>query len=323
MHARDGGDWNGCKDAKELSVDPFGGVINIPEFDAGNITFVSNKKSSVDSLIVWDNCTENVNDSALGEPDPAVIQLPKNEDGYFVYARILGKPVNSQNNPGDNSTIILTPEPALLSLCNDNATAISGFGEFISCSDGTSGMMPIAVIGSGSDGLFDINGVLLEKWQTSGKGKGKTTALNMTDQFLWSGSACSENLDTNNSGAIDLLDFDVEPEGALDGIVNGTDVDFLVANNTITHDFASGDLLVDAVDAAVGANTNDEVDAGDEFDVFLNFLDQCVVTDTPIWVFNAADLVIYGLEALNDGATNTQIRFYNASSTNLITSPDP
>ena len=50
----------------------------------------------------------------------------------------------------------------------------------------------------------------------------------------------------------------------------------------------------------------------------LNLIDECLVFDTPIWIFNAADIVEHGFDYENNGSKLTQIRFYNASATNVI-----
>ena len=306
MHGRILG-WGGCQDV--TGGDPLGGNINIPIYDEGSITFVSNKKSSVTGMTVWDNCTENVN---VSDTDPALVQLPKNEDGWYVYVRILAKP-NNGHNQGDPSSIMLTPDPSVLTMCNDNSTApISGFGDFLSCDEGDIGMMPLAVINEG--GIFNTTGVLVEKFESSGKGKGRTFAVDMTDQFLWSGSACNANLDSNTSGTITLADFDVVDSP---GVVNATDIQKLLDDGLITTTPAmTAGEIVAAVDS--GGDPLGDIDAGDEFLALLDLINECVVAEDPIWVFNAADLVIYGLDVDNNGAKNTQMRFYDAGSVNVI-----
>ncbi len=307
MHGRTLG-WGGCEDV--TGGDPLGGNINIPEYGAGNITLVSNKKSSVTNMTVWDNCTENVNPSDI---DPAVIQLPKNDAGWYVYVRILAQPNNGGG--GSASSIILTPDPSVLSMCNDNSTApITGFGDFLSCDDGEIGMMPLAVINEGS--ILNASGVEVKKFESSGKGKGRTFAVDMTDQFLWSGTACNENLDSTLNGSISLADFDVVDSP---GVVNATDIQKLLDDGLITTTPAmTAGEIVAAVDSDGNALGN--IDAGDEFEAFLVLINECVFVDEsdPIWVFNAADLVIYGLDVDNNGAKNTQIRFYDAGAVNVI-----
>ncbi len=315
MHGRILG-WGGCQDV--TGGDPLGGNINIPLYDEGSITFVSNKKSSVTGMTVWDNCTENVNPA--DDTDPAVVQLPKNDAGWYVYVRILATPNNSQNE-GDPSSIILTPDPSVLSMCNDSSTPIAGFEDFLSCDDTNEfGLMPIAVINDG--GLLDESGVQVQKWEGSGKGKGRTFAVDMTDQFMWSGIACNEDLDSNDSGTITLADFDVVDLG--DGVVNATDVQKLLDDGLITTNdpalITGEDILLLITGSTDGVISGSPVDDTTSFFAFLDLINECVVVDedNAIWVFNAADLVIYGLDVDNDGAKTTQIRFYDAGSVNVI-----
>ena len=318
IHGRGPADWNGCESVTPHVGDPLGGNINAPVDGAGNITLVvNNKKTSLTNMTVWDNCTENVHPD---DDDPALIQLPTNDDGWYVYVRILGKP---NNNNGEASSVVLTPDPSVLTMCNDNSTApITGFENFTSCDQGAVGMMPILQISDGN--IFNTTGVLIEKFDTIGKGKGRTQAVDMTDQFLWNGTVCNENLDTNFSDSITLADFDVTNStgGDPDGVVNATDIDLLLFVGNLTKIGAGTDLdtgaeIVAAVDAeGLGAVAGEIEEA--EFLFFLDLINECKVFDEPIWVFNTAELVIYGLDWDGEGATNVQIRFYDAGSVNVI-----
>ena len=323
IHGRDMG-WNGCED---VTGDPqgLGGNVNAPIDGAGNITFVSNKKSSIDNMTVWDNCTENVHASDI---DPAVVQLPKNDDGYYVYARILGKPNNGGG--GMASNITLTPNLDVLTMCNDNSTnPLVGFDALLEC--GGNGILPLAVIDNG--GITNTTGFELERWETTGKGKGRSLALDVTDRFTWSGTACNESLDsTAPFGSITLADFDVTNStgGDPDGVVNGTDVERLLDDLLISTDpvMTWQEIMIAVTGFEDGVITGDPLDDTSTFFAFLTLINECVVADgdNPIWVFNAADLVIHGLEVENNGATNTQLRFYDAGAVQVIKAdpePDP
>jgi hypothetical protein len=87
----------------------YGNVIFIPEHPEYNMQIVmeSGKKGpksapDVTELQVTDTCT------GFAPNDPATLRLPKNENGYRAYARVLGKP---SMNAGDLRTIeIYDPE---------------------------------------------------------------------------------------------------------------------------------------------------------------------------------------------------------------------
>ena len=79
------------KNASFVCGDSTGGnVVNVPEYtDASvneTITYVSGKKINVDNLTVFDTCTESLDGS------PAEVWLPYEQEGYWVFARALGKP---------------------------------------------------------------------------------------------------------------------------------------------------------------------------------------------------------------------------------------
>jgi len=133
----------------------YGNVIYVPENGEGiQILMQSGKKGKkaeeITELRVTDPCT------ALFDGDAAVLQLPKNEYGYDVYARALAKPT-------DNPYLIVSPE---LIAVEDEA---------------------------GNDliwlGLVTDNGFYTPQ-VTFTRNKGKSIAIDITGLFLWSGVVC-------------------------------------------------------------------------------------------------------------------------------------
>ena len=95
------------KDAETFSCDitDAGRSVFISEYGTSTIEYVSNKKASfLTELKVLDACAEAFDD------DPVRVQLPYETEGYYIFARLRGKPQNSKN-AGDPSSIILTPNP--------------------------------------------------------------------------------------------------------------------------------------------------------------------------------------------------------------------
>jgi len=150
-------------------------------------------------------------------------------------------------------------------------------GDAINCDDET-------LVGLGlvtNTGAFKQTDAGLERFDTTAtKGKGKSKAIEITDLFTWSGVVCDPSLDTNTDGVLTPVDFLPLTEADIDLI--------------------SGDGIAPLTDA--------------EFQAYLATLPECVEF-TDEWVFNIADIVIYGLDYVNNGSTLTQMRFYPVETT--------
>ena len=315
IHGRDLG-WNGCQDVEgppKSDDDTLGKNINAPLNGEGTILFVSNQRSTNPNMTVWDNCTEGVHAS---DTDAAKVQIPPNgDDGWFVYWRMQAGNSNNQ----ELADVTLTPNLNLLAMCNDDPdNPIIEFPEFNDCQDmSADGMfMPILQVSTG--GILDPDGEkTITKWDKTGKGKNRQLAADVTDLFKWSGTVCNADLDFTGDGSISLVDFDVTNStgGEPDGVVNATDFEALIANGNITGTTVAEIMALDVVP---DGNGNDEIDTEAEFMALLELLDECLVINDPIWIFNAADIVEHGFDYENNGSKLTQIRFYNASATNVI-----
>lgn len=232
------------------STEAGGGSLFVPEYGTSEIEFIQNKKSSVENLTVLDKC-------GGFDGDAAEVQLPSGE--YQVYARILAKPAK------DNEPREVVFYPKLVETCDDSGT--ENFSTATDCSESF-------LMGSGvvtEDGAFDMDSGSLERIDpTGGKGKGKSTATDISALFQWSGYACAQEFDFDGDGAITVADL------------NGTDL-----NN---------DTVVDEADLQIYLDTN------------------CERYDSE-WVFNIADLVVYGWDYHNNGSKLLQIRFYPKDTT--------
>ena len=78
-----------------------GKSVFIDEYGDSTISYVTNRKSSVTELVAIDKCAEAF------DGDPAMVQLPYENEGFYFFAEVKAKPNNGNNNP--ESKIILSP----------------------------------------------------------------------------------------------------------------------------------------------------------------------------------------------------------------------
>lgn len=251
---------HGKKDGYQCEPDDGGGSIFVPEYGSSQIDYIQNKKSSVTELTVHDKC-------GAFDGDPAQVQLPSGE--YQVYARILAKPAK------DSEPREVVFYPKLVETCDDSGT--ENFSTAVSCDE--SFLLGTGVITSG--GAYDMDSGSLERVDpTGGKGKGKSTAQDISALFSWSGYACDQSYDTDGDGEIGIGDLSTA-DADLDGLMDG-DLD------------RDGDI--------------------DEADLALFLELSCTWYDSE-WVFNIADLVVSGWDYQNSGSKLLQVRFYPTETT--------
>lgn len=298
---------HGKKDGFTCDSEPGGGSVFVPEYGTSQIQMIQNKKSSVSELLVHDKCGEAF------DGDPVQVQLPKGE--YQVYARILAKPKKN-----DESREV-TFSPALVEACNDTTDYdlngdgvvdvadlllvdvngdgvvdglddhdlngdgvidqadvdlwLASFGELIECVD-------TSLLGLG---IVTASGAFTQDGQSLERTKGKSKAVDVTEMFTYTGIAFDTSLDADLDGDLTIADFLLIDDINLDGVVDALDDRDL-----------NGDLVVDDAD----------------FSLWLVFLagEGLYQELTEAWIFDIADLVVYGWDYENNGSKLVQVRYY-------------
>jgi hypothetical protein len=138
----------------ELGNPVYGNVVFVP-LNGNNIAIhmqsgTGKKAADITDFQVTDPCTASI------DGDPAVIQLPKNELGYRVYARALAKPTN-------NPSMQVTP---------DLVSVMDEFGN------------DLLYLGLVTDSGFET------PYASFTRTKGRSVAQDITGLFEWSGNVC-------------------------------------------------------------------------------------------------------------------------------------
>jgi hypothetical protein len=137
--------------------DEYGNVVFVPEDGVGIQVLMQSgkgkKAAAITKLQVTDPCTADF------DGDAAVLQLPKNENGYRVYARALAKPT-------DNPDMTITPE--LYAVYDENGNEL-------------------IYLGLVTDNGFET------PYASFTRKKGKSKATDITGLFEWTGDVCYFN----------------------------------------------------------------------------------------------------------------------------------
>ena len=186
-------------------------VVNIPEYGSAPITYVSGKKVNIPALTVFDSCA-----GFDGEDDSAEIWIPYEAEGYYVYARALGKPAK-----GDPLSEGYIPRSIIFQNDAGSPSIYSLFGEVTEPGD-VEAMLPLGLITNNGEFLYDSSteGGNLVRFdsQPDGKGRGKSMGKDITDMFMWKGCVYQPILDTNGDGVVDELDvtYDTNSDDEID-----------------------------------------------------------------------------------------------------------
>ena len=136
----------------------YGNVIFVPENGSDIRIFMQSGRKGktktgelITGLQVIDPCT------APFDGDEAIVQLPANEHGYDVYARALAKPTD---NP------YMTVSPELVAVEDEVGDTLVWLG------------------------AVSLDGVFTQTTETFTRNKGRSTAIEITNLFMWSGMVC-------------------------------------------------------------------------------------------------------------------------------------
>jgi hypothetical protein len=345
-----------------------GNSVFVAEYGEATIEYVSNKNSSVYELTVLDPC-------AMPEPDcdglarvqlPYKIQLDDGSiipaEGYYVFARMHGKPNNASGCEGPAkdcppSSIVLYPN-IVTQACSDVD------GTHLDCL-WTLGLVWHNDIYVATEEEF----VRFDPIAT--KGKGKSTAKDITRLFTWSGWVFyGGSPDTNGDGFITVEDIPADaPTYVLDldgdsvislyewkachadfdgnGVVEQADLDSAIAELpaglTIDYvpdvdgiiginlydwqayhpdsdgdgDIDQDDVLANAISYVLDLNGDGQISV-EEWLEYHEGIGTCTHYDTPVWIFDIADLVVTQQQVDNDGTKLLQVRFYPVATTEYV-----
>ena len=267
-------------------------VVNIPEYTTENvaISYVSGRKVKIDELTVFDSCAGFDNP---GQEDGAEVWLPYEPEGYWVFARTLGKPAK-----GDPNDPLYEPRQIIFQNDENSPIAYSLFGE-VTNPDEVPLVFPLGVITK--DGAYkvmstnELGEYLLVRFDSepAGKGRGKNVGKDITDMLMWSGSVFHGSLDLNGDGAVNELDVEYacwsDYDYDEDGIIEDSD---LVVMGIVDTD-SDGDLRDDL---ALVAPCDYDLDNSGVIDA--SELDNWLNLNQEGWVFPL------GLDLNSDGVVN-------------------
>jgi hypothetical protein len=274
----------------------------MPQYGTATIDFISNKNRAAGNMTVLDPCG-----GFPYEPDGITPQNPADDhasvllpysietetytgpaDGYWVFARILGGPhkgsgddPDKKGNQGNASSMIIYPNP-VLTVCNTTDPLAT---------DCNNAEAPLGLVTNEGVYTFDEGSNVFTRFSdttTTGKGKGRSIAGNITPLLTWTGWVANATLDIS------------EPFGVLD------DAD-VPGNATAIISIDYGMNPCDYADDCV-------VDTIEEWLAFQEAIGQATYYDNE-WVFNVADIVIQEQDFVNDGTRLMQIRFYPRATT--------
>ena len=260
-------DGGGSVFISEYTFDPISGDP-IPE----TIIYSSDKRGATE-LTVHDAYSE----AFAPEYDPIEVELPYEREGYYVFARILGKPQNGQYLD-DRSNIILYPN------------------EVVSAQNYEDGLLGLGLIFK--DATYYAGDEAFYRFKDpSATGKGKSKARDITHLFIYTGWVVDQILDVNDNDVIDIGDL----PGDLDAKA------MIAAAGKVWQDYDQDPLW---------GNNNNLIDTIEEWLAFNADLDPPLAWYfANVWIFSIADLVITEQGLVNDGTKLLQIRFYPVATT--------
>ncbi len=183
-----------------------GNSVFVNLFGDSTLTVRSAKLGTLTELTALDPYAEAFDN------DPALVQLPYEAQGYYVFAKILAKPNNGSNS--EPSSIILTPNtvPSVANYTEDPLNPEQ--------------LLLLGLVTT--NGVYEMTSAGFQRFQSGATtGKGKSAAQDITGLFLWTGWVCDASLDTNGDGIIDINDVPADQNA--DGIIDQADFDLWLA----------------------------------------------------------------------------------------------
>jgi hypothetical protein len=302
-------------------------VVNIPEYTSEvsvpvTITYVSGRKVKIDELTVFDSCAGF---DTVAQEDGAEVWLPYEAEGYWVFARALGKP--AKGNPNDPA---YTPRQIIFQNAeSDNPMAYSLFGDVTEPGD-IPLMMPLGLITkNGTYKMVSTEDMLVRfDSEPEGKGRGNNQGKDITDMFMWSGWVFQPILDLNGDGAVNELDveyacwssFDTNADGIIDAAERSGGLPPCVYDLDSSSAIEPWDGVYDPEDPTEPNSEfetwlDDNIPSGTSISDYFIPLWAYYDPDDPVWVFTIADMVYQNQVVINEGIKNLQIRFYPVDST--------
>ncbi len=270
LHGRDPANWAG-------EPSPGGNSVFISISGNSTVQYVSNKRNlSNTQLVVLDPLSEGF------DGDAAQVYLPYNivdeadnvtkpAGGYYVYGRILAKPDNGTG--GTPSSILVYPNfiVAAANATDENPNSWPF--------DPDTDLFTLGLITTQGN-LYRATPEGFVRFDPSAEGgKGKSTAVEITDLFKWSGYVTDNtSLDVNGNGYLDEGDVPAEYDANGNGVIEQTEL------------IAWLEYLVSIGEAVKYEAT---------------------------WIFDIADMVMSGQTFVNDGTKLFQIRFYPVATTTI------
>ena len=266
---------HGKKDDYNCDPTSGGGSVFVPEYGDSEIDFVQNKRSSVNELTVHDKC-------AGFDDDPALVQLPAGE--YQVYARILAKPLKDD----EQRDVVFYPK--LVEACNDTLSALDTNGN---------GVIDLGDLSADLNGDGDIDEDDLALYYEF------PDAVDCSDSFL---------LGTGVVTSGGVFDMDSQELIRTKGKSKAVDVTELFQWSGYACDQiydVNGNGEIDIGDLSADLDGDGDIDE-DDLQIYLDM--SCTFQDS-VWIFDIADLVVYGWDYKNNGAKLVQTRFYPVDTT--------
>jgi len=308
-----------------------------PETANNTINYISDKRNGSYDFQVTDPCAMP---DPYGDGDGAEVKIPWKVttdegdvievSGYYVFARILGKPNNGKPKNGEPSpsSMILYPNVVVEAENDANST------------------MPLGLITQRATYVAAPEGFVRfdpDETNTKGKPTGKSKATDITHLFTWSGWV-AWGMSPDYDGDTDIDQDDVDAAYA-DALLDAEhyywdipDLDGVAGINLgewiLFHPDTNGDGDIDAYDVTNALSVASTYLDTSHYNAFFALLDQD--TDTVVtveewlqyqatlghaqeftneWIFNIADYVVSEQEIDNDGTKLLQIRFYPIETT--------